>query len=71
MSDFKGDFESTTWGVVLLLKNSLRMVQETCNLPRRLLGRLPMPPNQIYLKTYNTLSHLSPNEPKLQSAAPY
>jgi len=36
----------------------------------RLLGHVPMPPPQIYPKTYPTLSHLSLFEPKLQCVTP-
>jgi len=41
MSDFRGIFGSVALRCCVAVKTSLRMVKETCNLPRRLLGRPP------------------------------
>jgi len=44
MGDFRGNFGFAAWGGVVLSKYGHGMVQETYNLPRRLLGRSPLCP---------------------------
>jgi len=54
----------------MLSKTPLHFSENVQKRVGRLLGRVPMPPPQIYLKTYPTLNHLSPIHLKLQLQPP-